>query len=63
MGLLGTRRCRGQSVASKGLDEDLHTTVETQYKVKDGLLLNVVVSMDRQVCCRGNTLMVFRGET
>ena len=38
------RRCwSGCHIASQGLDEDLHTTVETKDEVKRRLLLNVVI--------------------
>ena len=34
---------KGDGLAGEGLDEDLHTTAESQDEVKGGLLLNVVV--------------------
>ena len=33
----------GDGLASKGLDEDLHTSTESEDQMKSGLLLNVVV--------------------
>jgi hypothetical protein len=37
-------RPRTRRLASKSLDEDLHTFPETQYQVKSALFLDVVVS-------------------
>jgi hypothetical protein len=39
-----TVRPRTGRLVSEGLDEDLHAFPETQYQVKGGLLLDVVVS-------------------
>jgi hypothetical protein len=41
----GVRRfhLEGNRLASKGLDEDLHTTAQTENQVESGFLLNVVV--------------------
>lgn len=57
------------SLSSKGLNEDLHTTTETQDEMKGGLLLNVVVgqsaavfklftSEDQTLLVRRNTLFI-----
>merc|ERR1712203_1169411 len=34
---------KGDSLASQGLDKDLHTTTETEHQMQSGLLLDVVV--------------------
>merc|ERR1711944_145740 len=34
---------KGDGLASQGLDEDLHTTTETEHQMQSGLLLDVVV--------------------
>ena len=60
---------QGDSLAGQGLDKDLHTTAETEDKVKSGLLLDVVVregapvlelltSKDETLLVRGNALLV-----
>ena len=40
---VGLLDVEGDGLASEGLDEDLHTTAESQDEVKGGLLLDVVV--------------------
>merc|ERR1712200_286387 len=60
---------KGDGLASEGLDEDLHTSPETEAKVKGGLLLDVVVgegpavleplaSEDQPLLVRGDALLV-----
>merc|ERR1711874_647923 len=60
---------KGDGLASQGLDEDLHTSPETEDKVKGGLLLDVVVgegpavlkllaSEDQPLLVRGYALLV-----
>merc|ERR1712109_390825 len=60
---------KGDGLASQGLDEDLHTSPETEDKVERGLLLDVVVgegpsvlkllsSEDQPLLVRGNALLV-----
>merc|ERR1711963_267846 len=60
---------KGDGLASEGLDEDLHTSPETEDKVEGGLLLDVVVgegpsvlkllaSEDQPLLVRGDTLLV-----
>merc|ERR1711928_311555 len=69
--LNGVRRLhlKGDGLASQGLDEDLHSTSETQDQMQSGLLLNVVVgegpailellaSKDQPLLVWGNTLLV-----
>lgn len=34
---------KGDGLSSEGLDEDLHTSSESEYKVKSRLLLDVIV--------------------
>ena len=62
---------KGDGLASKGLDEDLHTIAETKDNVKGRLLLDVVVregttvlelltSEDQTLLVRGDTLLVYR---
>merc|ERR1711892_1122966 len=40
---VGGLNLQSDSLASEGLDEDLHTSPETEYKMKGALLLDVVV--------------------
>jgi hypothetical protein len=40
---VGWLNIKGDGLAGEGLDEDLHTTTESEDQVKSGLLLNVVV--------------------
>ena len=60
---------QGDGLASQGLDEDLHTSTETQDQVKGGLLLDVVVRQgtailellsgkDKTLLIRGNTFLI-----
>ena len=60
---------KGDSFASEGLDEDLHSSAEAQDQMKSGLLLDVVVSQgtailellsseDQTLLIRGDTLLV-----
>jgi len=60
---------KGDGLASEGLDEDLHTSPETEDKVEGGLLLDVVVgegpsvlkllaSEDQPLLVRGDALLV-----
>jgi len=66
---IGRLNLEGDSLASEGLDEDLHSTTETENQMEGGLLLNVVVrertavlellaSEDQALLIRGNTLLV-----
>ena len=59
----------GDGLAGEGLDEDLHTTTETENKMKSGLLLDVVIresatvlellsSEDQALLVRRNALLV-----
>jgi len=69
--LNGVRRLNieGDGLASKGLDEDLHTTSQSKDQVESGFLLNVVVrkgsailelltSEDKSLLIRGDTFLV-----
>ncbi|KAG5272393.1 hypothetical protein AALO_G00165030, partial [Alosa alosa] len=60
---------KGDGLAGQSLDEDLHTTTETQHKMEGGLLLDVVVgqgapifqllaSKDQTLLVWGNALLV-----
>ncbi|KAH8171042.1 hypothetical protein LIA77_09823 [Sarocladium implicatum] len=60
---------KGDSLASEGLDEDLHTTAEAKDKVEGRLLLDVVIGEsatilkllsgeDQALLVRGNALLV-----
>merc|ERR1712056_79532 len=60
---------KGDGLASQGLDEDLHTSPETEDKVESGLLLDVVVgegpavlkllaSEDQPLLVRGDAFLV-----
>jgi len=60
---------QGDGLAGQSLDEDLHTTAESEHEVKSGLLLDVVVrksaavlkllaSKDEALLIRGDTLLV-----
>merc|ERR1719477_331802 len=60
---------KGDGLASEGLDEDLHTSPETEDKVEGGLLLDVVVgegpsvlellaSEDQPLLVRGDALLL-----
>ena len=40
---IGWLNIEGDGLSSQGLDEDLHTTSESQHKMESGLLLDVVV--------------------
>jgi len=40
---VGWLNIKGDGLAGQGLDEDLHTSAETKYQVKGGLLLDVVI--------------------
>ncbi|CAH2071721.1 unnamed protein product, partial [Thlaspi arvense] len=66
---VGALDFKGNSLAGKGLHEDLHTTTKTQHQVKRRLLLNVVVGQgatvfkllsgeDQPLLVRRNTLLV-----
>jgi len=59
----------GDGLPREGLDEDLHSTTETEHQVEGGLLLNVVVgegpsvlellaSKDETLLVRGDTLLI-----
>jgi hypothetical protein len=69
--LNGVRRLnvQGNGLASQSLDEDLHTTAESEHEMESGLLLNIVVrkgsavlellsSEDESLLIGGNTLLV-----
>jgi hypothetical protein len=60
---------KGDGLASESLDEDLHTSTESEDQVKSGLLLNVIVrkgsaifellaSEDQSLLIRGDTLLI-----
>merc|ERR1712200_373560 len=66
---VGGLNLKGDGLASEGLDEDLHTSPETEDKVESGLLLDVVVgegpavlellaSEDQPLLVRGDALLV-----
>merc|ERR1719412_1070185 len=66
---VGGLNLKGDGLASEGLDEDLHTSPETEDKVEGGLLLDVVVgegpsvlellaSEDQPLLVRGDALLV-----
>merc|ERR1712113_995067 len=66
---VGLLDLKGDGLASQGLDEDLHTTSESQDEMKGGLLLDVVVSEgsavlklltgeDESLLIGGDTLLV-----
>jgi hypothetical protein len=46
---VGRLDLKSDGLASEGLDEDLHTTTQTQNKVESRLLLNVVVAQGATV--------------
>jgi len=67
----GIRRLnlKGDGLSGEGLDEDLHSTTETEHKMKGGLLLDVVIrksatvlellsSEDKTLLIRGDSLLV-----
>ena len=47
----GVRRLhlQGDGLAGQGLDENLHTTTQTEHQVKGGLLLNVVIGQSATI--------------
>merc|ERR1711972_513573 len=66
---VGRLNLKGAGLASEGLDEDLHTSPETEDKVEGGLLLDVVVgegpsvlkllaSEDQPLLVRGDALLI-----
>ena len=66
---IGGLDLQGDSLASESLDEDLHTTAQTQDKVEGGFLLDVVVgkgatvfellaSEDQALLVRGDALLI-----
>jgi len=70
-GLDGVRALdlKGDGLSSQGLDEDLHTTTETEHQVEGGLLLDVVVgesssvlkllsSEDQTLLVRGDSFLI-----
>jgi hypothetical protein len=61
---IGRLHLQGDGLASQGLDEDLHTTTQTQDEMESGLLLDVVVGEGAAVlellACEDQTLLVRR---
>ncbi|PON61454.1 hypothetical protein PanWU01x14_145740 [Parasponia andersonii] len=66
---VGAFDLQGDGFPSKGLNEDLHTTTQTEHQVKSGLFLDVVISKgatilelftgeDQPLLVWGNTLLV-----
>ena len=61
---VGRFHLEGDSLASEGLDKNLHTTTEAEDKVKGALLLNVVVAQSATIlellACKDKALLVRR---
>merc|ERR1712136_261293 len=55
---------KSDSFASQGLDEDLHASTETEYKMKGALLLDVIVregtSIFELFSSKDKTLLIWR---